>query len=269
MKECEYYGSLMSRLLDGELTAAEREALYAHLDDCPDCAEKLDALAVMTKVLREDRPEPPAGLARGVMERIAAENKAAAPQRQRQQRRRQKPVQRVRPWMRLAAVACLVLAVGLGAVNHRNATLLARETAERARTAPPPLAEDAADSESLARSFPDAAENGVMTVSAADSAVPAVSAQAMTVLDEDGNALGLIPPESADAFTALLVDGQVLADSWPEDWTPLCIVDAGEDIFHFAADPDQTQLVWWRSDSDTVTLSPGSPAELLLLVASE
>lgn len=109
---CDRYLELFSARLDGALTEAEERELEEHLAVCPDCR----AVGAQLSALQGAFPEMeevlvPEGFARGVMDRIRAENpKKVIPLFKRPQ---------VRALAGLAA--CLVLAVGLyGASRPRN-----------------------------------------------------------------------------------------------------------------------------------------------------
>ncbi len=73
MSECTQYQELISRMLDGELSDAEKERLHAHVDECPDCRRVLDAFTMLRDTITEDLEEPPASLAEAVMEQIRRE----------------------------------------------------------------------------------------------------------------------------------------------------------------------------------------------------
>ena len=110
---CDRYLELLSARLDGALTEAEERELEGHLAACPDCR----AVGAQLSALQEAFPEleeagtAPEGFARGVMDRIRAEEpKKVIPLFKRPQ---------VRALAGLAA--CLVLAVGLyGASRPHN-----------------------------------------------------------------------------------------------------------------------------------------------------
>ena len=76
MEECERWTEQLSARLDGELSPEEERELEAHLAVCPSCralAKQLEALDAGLQDL-EEAPAPE-GFARGVMDRIAAEEK--------------------------------------------------------------------------------------------------------------------------------------------------------------------------------------------------
>ncbi|MGE3872320.1 MAG: anti-sigma factor [Parvibaculaceae bacterium] len=60
-------------LVDGELGAAEREELVAHLSDCPDCAGYRGELTRLRRELQGTREAAPASLARRVRTSLAME----------------------------------------------------------------------------------------------------------------------------------------------------------------------------------------------------
>lgn len=106
---CDRYLELLSARLDGALTEAEERELEEHLAACPDCravGAQLSALRGAFPELEEDAP--PEGFARGVMERIRAEEpKKVIPLFKRPQ---------VRALAGLAA--CLVLVVGIYGISQ-------------------------------------------------------------------------------------------------------------------------------------------------------
>lgn len=102
--ECDKYWELLSARLDGFLSAEEEGELDAHLAVCPDCRAAGAQLAALQGAFAElEEVEAPEGFARGVMDRIRAEEKPkVAPLFKRPQ---------VRALAGLAA--CVALAIGL------------------------------------------------------------------------------------------------------------------------------------------------------------
>lgn len=96
MDKCAKYQGMISALLDDELSAAEREALHAHMQDCPDCRRMYDAFAAIAGA--EELEEPPEGMLSGAMFKIRNPVPAA----------KKKPV-RWRGWA--GAAACLALVI--------------------------------------------------------------------------------------------------------------------------------------------------------------
>lgn len=77
MISCEKARDLISKHLDGELSAEESAALEAHLASCEDCSRFLSLLSLVSESVPED-VEPPAELKSGVMaevKRLNAEKK--------------------------------------------------------------------------------------------------------------------------------------------------------------------------------------------------
>lgn len=111
---CDEYLELLSARLDGVLTEAEERALEEHQAGCPACRAAGAQLAALQPAFGELEEFPaPEGFARGVMERIRAEEP-----------RKVIPLFK-RPQFRAIAglAACAVLAVGLyGAVQQQKDT---------------------------------------------------------------------------------------------------------------------------------------------------
>lgn len=92
-------------LLDGELTGPERDAVLAHLQDCPGCRSYYRQLLAMEQALRADTDPVPDDLLPDIMGRVHATS----------QRRRPKP------WLRAAMgmAACLVVVLGIYLVRQQ------------------------------------------------------------------------------------------------------------------------------------------------------
>lgn len=71
---CSQVLECLSAYLDGELDERERTAIEAHVTGCDNCARFGGAMAEVVRALREhltrrpDRSEPPAGLARRIVD---------------------------------------------------------------------------------------------------------------------------------------------------------------------------------------------------------
>ncbi len=87
---------MISALLDDELSAAEREALHAHMQDCPECRRMYAAFAAIAGA--EELEEPPEGMLSGAMFKIRNPAPAA-----------KKKTVRWRGWA--GAAACLALVI--------------------------------------------------------------------------------------------------------------------------------------------------------------
>lgn len=106
MTDCDRYIEWISAQLDGELTADQERELERHLALCPSCRELRSQLAAAHAAFAQlDEVEAPEGFARGVMDRIQAQER---------QKANVVPLFK-RPQIRaLASVAaCAVLCVGL------------------------------------------------------------------------------------------------------------------------------------------------------------
>lgn len=92
-------------LLDGELTGPERDAVLAHLRDCPGCRSYYRQLLAMEQALRADTAPVPEDLLPDIMNRVHTTS---------QRRRRQ-------PWLRAAMgmAACLVVVLGIYLVHQQ------------------------------------------------------------------------------------------------------------------------------------------------------
>lgn len=92
-------------LLDGELVGPERDAVLAHLRDCPGCRSYYRQLLAMEQALRADTAPVPEDLLPDIMGRVHATS---------QRRRRQ-------PWLRAAMgmAACLVVVLGIYLVRQQ------------------------------------------------------------------------------------------------------------------------------------------------------
>lgn len=92
-------------LLDGELVGPERDAVLAHLRDCPGCRSYYRQLLAMEQALRADTAPVPEDLLPDIMGRVHATT---------QRRRRQ-------PWLRAAMgmAACLVVVLGIYLVHQQ------------------------------------------------------------------------------------------------------------------------------------------------------
>jgi hypothetical protein len=130
---CERAQPLISALIDGEVTAAERERVLAHLRTCPHCATLYDDYRRLRRSMRDLPPvSPPPQLAEATWRRIAADGRAPGHWRGRV---------RALAGGALAIAAALLVAVPLGGIGSdgadRMAALLGRPLAEATITAPP------------------------------------------------------------------------------------------------------------------------------------
>ncbi len=298
---CEYYQALMSRLLDGDLTAEEQAAAQEHIRSCPDCARVWDAFCQMGEAIRgEAMVEPPPALARGVMDRVAAHSRPApAPI----------PVQshRLRSWKKLAAAACFVVLVAAGAVTGvfgRDArTTGGGNTASylpeaKSETAYVHLPEDAGGSAETVRTADpaDSAPGAGSALSGAADSAPlennSAAAPQMAPEAEGTEEEAVEAPE--EGIMAIMEPPQAAADSVPlalpvqgadgsdagliADTAALRALLTGEALDGPLPEPDYTLsldgetcffagdgdggLLWWRGGDTAPTRSPASLADL-------
>ena len=72
------YREMLSALLDGELSGAERETALAHMDGCADCRAYFGELAALRAALGElEDFDAPEDFAAGVMARVRENGEAA------------------------------------------------------------------------------------------------------------------------------------------------------------------------------------------------
>ena len=277
MKNCEYYQTLMSRLLDDDLTADARDELRSHIQTCPSCRSLFATFSQMTAALREgELEEPPAQLSQTVMERIA--------QAGRPRRGRRRPI---RPWVRLGAAACLVLIVaGTAVVATRGSRLssgaadvaqapMVRTVAQQAPvsgdTGAYEIAEDAEMETAEAAPEDSVAGQGRaygqddLAAEAAPVAEQAAPAAELPVYDVAGNRLGVIEAENVDAFAALLTGQPVGTGGWDFLFT---VAYQGVD-YTFGTDSGGSTLVWWDAAGTSATRCSGTLADLRALIVTD
>lgn len=121
MPDCEKYQELISRMIDGELSEAEKDELAAHVASCPDCGRLYTAFSSVSDLIKDDLEEPPAALRKNVMAAVSGERNKVVSIRQRGR------------LIALAACFALVIAgsASLGIFSRKGAASL---TAVRAPT---------------------------------------------------------------------------------------------------------------------------------------
>ena len=73
MSQCEFYQELISRMVDGDLSALEEADLARHIETCPDCAALFQAFSAISGQIGEDLEEAPFDLRDNVMAEIHRE----------------------------------------------------------------------------------------------------------------------------------------------------------------------------------------------------
>ncbi len=271
-RDCEYYETLMSRALDGELSAAETDELQAHIRACPHCSALYGAFSAETGVLREDDAEPPDGFAADVMARVLAGESAPQGAARRMKR---KPVRRRRA---LTAAACLALVLvgayaylsGMGGAN--TAARYASVSMDASLSEEASLAESAldggtggtfsaADGAGYAAVTEDAeaeAEYGVSDAADADygGAWEDTAAAARSVQ----NAAVLTVPEGREAdFQALITDAGYMPEG---DFHVIASVEYRGVIYEFLTDEEESCLLWRDAAEGLSVCSLRSVADL-------
>jgi len=275
---CEYYESLMSRMLDSDLLPQETELLREHIRTCKSCRTLCAAFSGMTLSLRDDLVEPPMGLADAVMSRIRTEEAEKAPETDIPEKE-PVPLPRTRTtpakmrWMPTVFAACLVLVIGVGAVASMGRGKSA-DTAEsaaysrltEAQNAAPAAAEPAPMMEESAVFDMAVAEESAMEEDTApmEPAAPAPEAAEAetaggTVQGYTVNDPAFVPEGSEAAFEALLTD----AGYMPEGTLRVFYyVEHRGVIYEFMTDESEEYLLWRDAAEGFPLLSQSSAHDL-------
>ena len=104
MSQCEIYQELISRMVDGDLSAREEADLARHIETCPDCAALFQAFSAISGQISEDLEEAPFDLRDNVMAEIHRE----------EIRRRNRIPTILRSVLSAAACVALIFGVYLG-----------------------------------------------------------------------------------------------------------------------------------------------------------
>ncbi len=75
MKACEKYGQMMSRHVDGDLTAEESAELMSHMENCAHCSAQFALYQMMCEALSDMEAEPPEGFTQEVLSKIGKDKK--------------------------------------------------------------------------------------------------------------------------------------------------------------------------------------------------
>ena len=179
---CDEINALLDRLLDGELSEEQLQALRAHGQECPQCAGQIEAAMQMKALFGEMTPEADVPLAAQAAWRSAVKAEA-----------RRKRSRRFTAWAGMAAAAVvLVLGVGL-ALNTPNAPKLHTDAASA------PIAESAetageAEMSEANQSVDESEPVNLMKSAAVESAPRSASEEAPAAAAESG--------EDSDIITA-------------------------------------------------------------------
>lgn len=274
---CEYYESLMSRMLDGDLLPAETEALREHIRTCKSCRTLCAAFSSITISLRDDLVDVPVDLSAAVMGRIRtleaekaleAEEPIEAPiPLSRPRASRVSPKKR---WLPTVIAACLVLVIGVGAVSDlgrggAKSAMTAADTAEMAAYSRTAETESNA-SRTTALTMESAEEPAAMMEEAAPEMVEAVP-ETETAAAEGGAVQGgavqgytlndpaFVPDGSEAAFEALLDDAGALPAT---GFHVFYYVEHRGVIYEFMTDENEECLIWRDAAEGFPTLSTHS-----------
>ena len=143
MSQCENYQELISRMVDGDLSAREEADLARHIETCPDCAALFQAFSALSHRIGEDLEESPFDLRDNVMAEIRRE----------EIRRRNRIPTVLRSVLSAAACVALIVGVYLGVsiTQGKNLVTAAYEAA------PAAAEEKLAPAEAEVRAMPEAA----------------------------------------------------------------------------------------------------------------
>lgn len=219
--DCEQALILISAALDGDLTEAERGALQAHMDACPDCRALAEDFGVLSVALSDMEVPAPEGLTGRVNAALdALDPPSAVP----------KPRRSWRAWGSLAAL--LALALCLGGVYHFSGLINGSSGGEAASSYSPP-APSSAGSDSTGG--PNAVYYSAGSHLPVDTESAPQEAQDKTSGDQAGSGAAVQAPEAAPSTQAEAVGDE---DAAPQDvrTTP----EAG--VASAGADPQETSL---------------------------
>ena len=188
---CKDVGTMLDRLMDGELTEGERRELEAHGQTCPDCADEIRAAFEMKALFEDALPEADVPLAAQAKWRGAIREAAKADRRRRLMR-----------WISSAAAAVVVL-VGVGLAL--NGSLAPKKDAAspyavmEAAEAPAPEEPGEAAADESAEAEEAAVENreaAFETGGAAEADAAMESANEAAVIETDGASALMGPVEA-------------------------------------------------------------------------
>lgn len=271
---CEYYESLMSRMLDSDLLPQETELLREHIRTCKSCRTLCAAFSGMTLSLRDDLVEPPMGLADAVMSRIRTYEAEQAletdiPEKEPVPLPRTRKTPAKRRWMPTVIAACLVLVIGVGAVasmgrgkSADTAESAAYSRVTEAQNAAPAAAEPAPMMEESAVFDTAMAEEDTAPMEPAAPAPEAAEAETAggtTVQGYTVNDPAFVPEGSEAAFEALLTDAGYMPEG---NLHVFYYVEHRGVIYEFMTDESEEYLLWRDAAEGFPLLSQSSAHDL-------
>ena len=231
MTDCLIFEQQISELLDGELPEAERQALEAHLETCPDCMETYRMFSGLSAAIHDLSYEPPFDLKDRVLQQIEEEKIT--------------PIEEGRRrfnWRRYAAVAAAFVVVAGVALFAGKDNIQQGAPAGIVFTNPPQASD-------VVRAVPEAAPAQEGSGNAITAALPEdKSEEAVALLDDttEAEAPGEATKPAAVAVTK---------DEEGEDVVTTLWID-GDDVV-FTADGENYLRAENAAEELTVLLEPG------------
>ena len=139
MNDCQKIQEMISAMLDGEISASQREAIEQHIAACPECAAMYADFAALGGMFEESREEVPAALHTKIMKGVRTSQKPKKPL-----------IIQLRPYM--SAAACLIIAVAAVFAmgdSRKSADSMSAPMVAEAPAAPAAYAKDASPAESF------------------------------------------------------------------------------------------------------------------------
>lgn len=203
MLHCEEFKTLISALLDEEITDTERESLMDHLAQCDDCAAYFHDQLALRDALRGLTAEAPAGFAERVMDRVH--------QTAQEEERKVLAFPMIRRWAGLAA-CCAVVVLGVFALGGLPHTM--NSSADCA--AAPESYDNGAAYEPCMDTFSGGADETAPEYGMGDAArsgIPESPVAEDVVTEEDNDSCASF----ADEYAALLSASGESAQRWVEE----------------------------------------------------
>ena len=258
---CEYYESLMSRMLDDDLLPQEFALLEEHTRTCRSCGAQGAAYYTMQRAMQDDPEEPPAELHGAIMHKVKVDATASFLESVFEKAISEPPAQPVRRkkrWMPTVIAACLVLVIGVSVFSGRGKSADTAETeafsAERNAAEAPAamMVEESAVMDTAAGS--DAAPM--------EPAAPAPEAEEGEAEMETGAVQGytlsdpaFVPEGSEAAFEALLTDAGYMPEG---ELHAFWYVEHRGVIYEFMTNEAETLLLWRDAAEGSPLLSQSS-----------
>ena len=211
MSQCEIYQELISRMVDGDLSAREEADLARHIETCPDCAALFHAFSAISDQIGEDLEESPFDLRDNVMAEIHRE----------EIRRRNRIPTVLRSVLSAAACVALIVGVYLGVSITQGKNLVTAAYDAAPAAAEEKLAAAEEEVRAMPEAAPAAAEEAPAEEPAAEKAAdtPMLQSNAVAAAPEsDHPLLGMgsaasAPEEAAQEEPEAEAPAEALADT--------------------------------------------------------